>query len=402
MTVWALPDRTTPAPINGDDGSPGFGVYLHWPFCAAKCPYCDFNSHVRHAPVDQRAFADAFIHEMAHMRSLTGTRTVTSIFIGGGTPSLMAPETLGTLLDAVAAHWRVPANIEVTMEANPQSADANRFAGYRTAGVNRLSLGVQALNDADLKFLGRLHDADEARAAIELARRTFPRLSFDLIYARPGQTLGAWASELRAAIALAADHLSLYQLTIEDGTPFKALHAAGRIAIPESDLASDLYAMTQDVTADHGLPAYEISNHAAPGAQSRHNLTYWRYGDYAGIGPGAHGRFSIAGYENRYVTITEPHPETWLERVRRHGHGITETETLDRVSQADEMLMMGLRLTEGLDLARHETLGGREIDGQALQAMIDLGMVERIGNARIRATARGRIVLDSVIAELAQ
>lgn len=402
MTVWASPDQTAPAPLNGDDGSPGFGVYLHWPFCAAKCPYCDFNSHVRHAPVDQTAFAEAFLREMAHVRDLTGPREVTSIFIGGGTPSLMTPETVGTLLDAVAAHWRVPANIEVTMEANPQSADANRFAGYRTAGVNRLSLGVQALNDADLTFLGRLHDADEARAAIELARRTFPRLSFDLIYARPGQTLENWASELREAISLAADHLSLYQLTIEDGTPFKALHAAGRIAIPDGELASDLYAMTQDITFDHGLPAYEISNHAVPGAQSRHNLTYWRYGDYAGIGPGAHGRFSTVGYENRHVTITERHPETWLERVRRRGHGIAETETLDRMAQADEMLMMGLRLTEGVDLARHEALGGRTIDGRALQVMIDLGMVERVGNARIRATARGRIVLDSVIAELAQ
>ncbi|MBO6637117.1 MAG: coproporphyrinogen III oxidase [Roseitalea sp.] len=402
MTVWALPDRQTPAAPNGDDGSPGFGVYLHWPFCAAKCPYCDFNSHVRHRPVDQTAYAEAFQREMAHMRDMTGPRQVTSIFIGGGTPSLMAPEAVGVLLDAVAAHWTVAAGIEVTMEANPQSADAERFAGYRAVGVNRLSLGVQALNDADLKFLGRLHDANEARAAIELARRTFPRLSFDLIYARPGQTIAAWASELRDAIALAADHLSLYQLTIEDGTPFKALHEAGRIAMPDGDLASDLYAMTQEITADHGLPAYEVSNHAAPGAQSRHNLTYWRYGDYVGIGPGAHGRFSFADDAKKRVTMTERHPETWLDRTRRAGHGIVKTEALDRISQANEMLMMGLRLTEGLDLARHEALGGQPLDGSALQAMIDVGMVERIGNARIRATARGRIVLDSVIAELAR
>ncbi|MCR9122073.1 MAG: radical SAM family heme chaperone HemW [Phyllobacteriaceae bacterium] len=401
MTVWALPDQHAPAPLNGDDGSPGFGVYLHWPFCAAKCPYCDFNSHVRHAPVDQSAYADAFVREMAYMRSLTGARTVTSIFIGGGTPSLMEPGTVGRLLETVAAQWTVPASIEVTMEANPQSADAERFAGYRAAGVNRLSLGVQALNDGDLKFLGRLHDAREARAAIELARRTFPRLSFDLIYARPGQTLESWSTELRAAISLAADHLSLYQLTIEDGTPFKALYEAGRFAMPDGDLASDLYAMTQAITADHGLPAYEISNHAAPGAQSRHNLTYWRYGDYVGIGPGAHGRFALADDAAKHVTITERHPETWLHRTQQDGHGIVETEELDPMAQANEMLMMSLRLTEGLDLARHEALGGQAIDAQGLQAMIDLGMVERVGNARIRATERGRFVLDSVIAELA-
>jgi len=389
-------------PFHGDDGSPGFGVYLHWPFCAAKCPYCDFNSHVRHRPVDQTAYVEAFQREMAHMRDMTGPRQVTSIFIGGGTPSLMEPDTVGRLLETAAAQWTVPAGIEVTMEANPQSADSARFAGYRAAGVNRLSLGVQALNDADLKFLGRLHDANEARAAIELARRTFPRLSFDLIYARPGQTLMDWSTELREAIALAADHLSLYQLTIEDGTAFKALHAAGRIAIPDGELASDLYAMTQDVTSSHGLPAYEISNHASPTAQSRHNLTYWRYGDYAGIGPGAHGRFSTGDDAEKHVTITERHPETWLHRARQDGHGIVETETLGRMSQANEMLMMGLRLAEGLDLARHETLGGHTIDAQALQAMIDLDMVDRVDNSRIRATERGRIVLDSIIAELAR
>jgi len=400
MTVWASPEGAARAAINGDDGAPGFGVYLHWPFCAAKCPYCDFNSHVRHGPVDQADFAAAFVAEIVHMRALTGPRTVTSIFIGGGTPSLMAPETVGTLLEAVARSWTMPAGIEITMEANPQSADAKRFAGYRSAGVNRLSLGVQALDDTALKFLGRLHDVAEARAAIDLARRTFPRLSFDLIYARPGQTVEAWVGELRQAIALAADHLSLYQLTIEDGTPFRTLHDAGRIAMPDGDLAGDLYALTQDVTAAAGLPAYEVSNHAVPGAESRHNLTYWRYGDYAGIGPGAHGRFDAVGA--RRVTITERHPETWLNRVGKDGHGIAETETLPADAQADEMLLMGLRLVEGLDLARYETLADRPLPAGKLQAMIDLGMVERLGNARIRATARGRMLLDAIIAELAR
>ncbi|WP_306117256.1 MULTISPECIES: radical SAM family heme chaperone HemW [unclassified Roseitalea] len=400
MTVWASPERTETAAGLPDDGAPGFGVYLHWPFCAAKCPYCDFNSHVRHAPVDQAGFADAFIAEMTHMRALTGPRTVTSIFIGGGTPSLMEPETVGVLLASAAAHWTVPAGIEVTMEANPQSADAERFAGYRAAGVNRLSLGVQALGDADLRLLGRLHDAAEARAAIDLARRTFPRLSFDLIYARPGQTVESWRAELETAIDLAADHLSLYQLTIEDGTPFKALHQAGRLAMPPDDLSGDLYALTQEVTAARGLPAYEISNHAVPGAESRHNLTYWRYGDYAGIGPGAHGRF--AAEAGRLVNMTERYPERWHARVAANGHGIAETETLDAASQADEMLLMGLRLVEGLDLARHEALAGRPLPVDKVQAMIDLGMIERIGNARIRASARGRMLLDAVLAELAR
>ncbi len=256
-----------------DVGAPGFGVYIHWPFCAAKCPYCDFNSHVRHEPVDQERFAAAFAREIATMRDRTGPRAVTSIFIGGGTPSLMKPETVGAVLDAVAANWSVPDGIEVTLEANPSSVEAERFRGYRAAGVNRVSLGVQALDDRDLRFLGRLHDVDEALDAIGLARDIFPRLSFDLIYARPGQTPEAWEAELERAIGYAADHLSLYQLTIEEGTPFFALHAARKFAVPDADHAAELYALTQSVTAAHGLPAYEISNHARPGAESRHNLT---------------------------------------------------------------------------------------------------------------------------------
>ncbi|HEV7416561.1 MAG TPA: radical SAM family heme chaperone HemW [Tianweitania sediminis] len=382
-----------------DDGSPGFGVYIHWPFCAAKCPYCDFNSHVRHQPVDQERFADAFRREMAEMRERTGPRDVTSIFLGGGTPSLMKPETVGAVLDAVAAHWTVPDGIEITLEANPTSVEAERFRGYRAAGVNRVSLGVQALNDADLRFLGRMHSVADALGAIGLAREIFPRLSFDLIYARPNQRLGAWEAELRQAIAYAADHLSLYQLTIEEGTPFFALHAAKKFAIPDPDHAADLYALTQDVTAAAGLPAYEVSNHAAPGAESRHNLTYWRYGDYVGVGPGAHGRFAEDG--QRVVTIGERHPESWLAAVEQNGTGVTSGERLMPWEEADEMLLMGLRLREGIDLARYEALAHRSLDGERLAFLQAKKLVESVGNSRLRATPTGMAVLDALVADLA-
>ncbi|MBP0437439.1 radical SAM family heme chaperone HemW [Tianweitania sediminis] len=382
-----------------DDGSPGFGVYIHWPFCAAKCPYCDFNSHVRHQPVDQERFADAFRREMAEMRERTGPRDVTSIFLGGGTPSLMKPETVGAVLDAVAAHWTVPDGIEITLEANPTSVEAERFRGYRAAGVNRVSLGVQALNDADLRFLGRMHSVADALGAIGLAREIFPRLSFDLIYARPNQRLDAWEAELRQAIAYAADHLSLYQLTIEEGTPFFALHAAKKFAIPDPDHAADLYALTQDVTAAAGLPAYEVSNHAAPGAESRHNLTYWRYGDYVGVGPGAHGRFAEDG--QRVVTIGERHPESWLAAVEQNGTGVTSGERLMPWEEADEMLLMGLRLREGIDLARYEALARRSLDGERLAFLQGEKLVESVGNSRLRATPTGMAVLDALVADLA-
>jgi oxygen-independent coproporphyrinogen-3 oxidase len=386
--------------IAQDDRTPGFGVYIHWPFCAAKCPYCDFNSHVRHQPVDQERFARAFATELQTMRQRTGQRTVTSIFLGGGTPSLMKPETVGAALDAVARNWTVPEGIEITLEANPSSVEAGRFRGYRTAGVNRVSLGVQALNDADLKFLGRLHNVSEALHAIGLAREIFPRLSFDLIYARPSQTPEAWEKELEEAIGHAADHLSLYQLTIEEGTPFHALHAAGKFAIPAGERAAELYRLTQDVTAARGLPAYEISNHARPGAESRHNLTYWRYGEYVGVGPGAHGRFVENG--RRVVTVTERMPETWANLVEANGHGITGGELLSRSEEADEFLLMGLRLTEGIDLARYETLAGRALASDRLSILQDEGMVAPVGNSRLRATPAGMIVLDAVVADLAR
>ena len=386
--------------IAPDDRTPGFGVYVHWPFCAAKCPYCDFNSHVRHQPVDQERFSRAFATELAHMRARTGPRSVTSIFLGGGTPSLMKPETVGAVLEAVAKIWTVPEGIEVTLEANPSSVEAERFRGYRAAGVNRVSLGVQALNDTDLKFLGRLHNVAEALQAIGLAREIFPRLSFDLIYARPKQTPEAWEKELKEAIGHAADHLSLYQLTIEEGTPFHALHAARKFAIPNNDHAAELYALTQEVTAAHGLPAYEISNHARPGAESRHNLTYWRYGEYVGVGPGAHGRFVEDG--RRIVTVTERMPETWANLVEAKGHGVVDGELLSRSEEADEFLLMGLRLAEGIDLTRYEALSGRALASDRLSVLQGEGLVAPVGNSRLRATAQGMIVLDAVVADLAR
>lgn len=381
-------------------GVPGFGVYVHWPFCAAKCPYCDFNSHVRHRPVDEARFAAAFAAEMAAMRARTGPREVTSIFLGGGTPSLMKPETVGAVLEAVARNWSVPAGIEVTLEANPSSVEAARFRGYRDAGVNRVSLGVQALDDRDLRFLGRLHDVGQALGAIRLARETFPRLSFDLIYARPGQTLDAWQAELEEAISHAADHLSLYQLTIEEGTRFHLLHEAGKFVMPDPELAADLYRLTQEVTAAKGLPAYEISNHARPGAESRHNLVYWRYGEYVGVGPGAHGRFVEDG--RRIVTFTEKLPEAWASLVEANGHGVVGGEVLTREEEADEFLLMGLRLAEGIDLARYEELSGRPLSSRRIAVLQEEDLVAPVGNARLRATAAGMIVLDAVVADLAR
>ncbi len=384
---------------NQDDGSPGFGVYVHWPFCAAKCPYCDFNSHVRHKPVDQARYAKAFEREIAHMASLQPNKKVTSIFFGGGTPSLMEPETVQRVLGAIHGAWPVEEGIEITLEANPTSVEAERFRGYRAAGVNRVSLGVQSLDDEQLKFLGRLHSANEARAAIELAREIFPRLSFDLIYARPGQTAQAWQQELETAIGFAADHLSLYQLTIEQGTPFFDLQKAGKLHVPDMDQAAALYELTQAITADHDLPAYEISNHARPGFESRHNLTYWRFGTWAGVGPGAHGR--LAMNDGRHALETHRNPEKWLSAVEEYGHGIVEDDPLTLEDFGDEMLLMGLRLREGLDVGRYEAETGISLDPVRVEDLITHGMVEKLRDNRLRATAGGWLVLDAVIADLA-
>ncbi|GGF03217.1 coproporphyrinogen III oxidase [Stappia taiwanensis] len=379
--------------------SGGFGIYVHWPFCQAKCPYCDFNSHVRHTAVDQARFAAAFERELAYFAERTPGRTVNSIFLGGGTPSLMEPATVGRILDAISGLWSVDPAVEVSMEANPSSVEAGRFRGYRTAGVNRLSLGVQALNDTDLKRLGRLHNTAQAKTAIDIARSTFERISFDLIYARPGQDADGWRAELAAAIDLAADHLSLYQLTIEQGTPFFDLHRAGKLVTPDGDLAAGLYEITQELCALRGLPAYEVSNHAAPDAQCQHNLVYWRYGDYVGTGPGAHGRLTSA--TGKSATAVERHPETWLEAVERQGHGLVEDLGLTEEQQGDEFLLMGLRLVEGVDLARYRSIAGREIDPRRIAQLIEHGMIERLGPDWVRVTPTGFLLLDAVVADLA-
>lgn len=396
-------DRTSPAAAGDglapDTGRPGFAVYLHWPFCAAKCPYCDFNSHVRHGGVDQQVYVDAFVAEIQAMRALSGPQVVTSIFFGGGTPSLMTPETVAAILNAVRGAWAVPERIEITLEANPSSVEAARFRGYREAGVNRVSMGVQALNDPDLKRLGRLHDRAEALRAIALARDIFPRMSFDLIYARPHQTVQAWSAELEEAISLAADHLSLYQLTIEEGTPFNGLHKAGKLIVPDDELSAELYETTRQICERHGLPAYEVSNHARPGAESRHNLTYWRYGDYAGIGPGAHGRLSTAA--GKLATATERMPETWLTQVGEAGHGMVEQYPLEVAEQADELLLMGLRLREGVDLGRWRVLSGRDLERDRIDFLIRHGMIEEMGSDRLRCTPKGMLLLDAVVADLA-
>ncbi len=375
--MTAVPFDIRPS-MGADLSDPGFGIYVHWPFCAAKCPYCDFNSHVRHQPVDQPRFVQAFLKEMATMRRLTGSRSVTSIFMGGGTPSLMAPETVDAILNGIARHWHVPDGIEITMEANPSSVEAERFRGYRAAGVNRVSLGVQALNDRDLKFLGRLHDVADALKAIRLARDIFPRMSFDLIYARPNQTVEEWDRELKEAVSYAVDHLSLYQLTIEEGTPFYGLHKAGKLVVPDGEHSAVLYEATQEITEREGMPAYEVSNHARPGSESRHNLTYWRYGDYVGIGPGAHGRLTTGGA--KIATATERKPEGWLSLVEAEGHGMVDQEVLEYEAQADELLLMGLRLKEGVDLARWQAFSGRDLDPDREQFLIDHGFIERLGN----------------------
>jgi len=377
-----------------------FGVYVHWPFCAAKCPYCDFNSHVRHGGVDQPRFVAGYAREIAAMADRAPGRTVSSIFFGGGTPSLMAPQTVGAILDEIARHWTIAEDAEITLEANPNSADAGNFRGYRAAGVNRLSLGVQALNDPDLKFLGRLHDVAEAVGAIELARQTFPRLSFDLIYARPDQTLNAWIAELTQAIGYAADHLSLYQLTIEPETPFQRLRDSGKLKPPPDERAAELFAVTRETCAAAGLPAYEISNHAAPGAECQHNLIYWRGHDYAGIGPGAHGRLFQADGE-RHATATERNPEAWLTKVEETSDGLVVDDCLIPEEIGDEFLLMGLRLAEGVDLSRYEVLSGRALDPNRLSELLSLGLVEEVGSGRVRTTEAGALVLDAVVADLA-
>ena len=369
-----------------------FGVYIHWPFCKAKCPYCDFNSHVRHDPVDDMSFVRSIATELDLMKHRTPGRIVTSIFFGGGTPSLMPPQAVQHVLDHIAKLWPVAETAEITLEANPTSVEAQHFRGYRSAGVNRVSVGVQALDAADLAVLGRQHTPEEALAAFELAAKIFPRVSFDLIYARPQQTRESWTAELTRALSAQQGHMSLYQLTIEPDTRYFDLQEAGKLVVPEEDLAADLYDITQELTEKAGLPAYEISNHADSGHESQHNLLYWRYGEYAGVGPGAHSRL-IDG-DARIGLVTEKHPETWRTYVAERGHGIVVEETIAFDEQQRERLLMGLRIVEGIELA------GLDINPAKIDALEALGYVAQ-RESRLCATRSGRAILNAVIRELA-
>jgi putative oxygen-independent coproporphyrinogen III oxidase len=379
---------------------PAFGLYVHWPFCRAKCPYCDFNSHVR-PRVEEERWRAALVAEVERIAAEVGRRRLVSIFFGGGTPSLMQPGTVAAVIDHAVARFDVAADLEVTLEANPTSVEAQRFTSYRAAGVNRVSLGVQALADADLRLLGREHTANEALAAVELAMRHFPRWSFDLIYARPGQTVTAWEDELQRALRWVGGHLSAYQLTIEEGTRFHALHQAGLLKTPEEERQAELFELTQGLLSDAGLPGYEISNHARPGEESRHNLVYWRYGDYAGIGPGAHGRLGLG--PGRWATRAERVPERWLAAVEQGGSGEVERSPVSPAEQAIEAVMMGLRLSEGVPVRHLEDLARAPltevIDPAARQRLEAAGFLVP-DTRRLRATAAGRQRLNAVLGML--
>ena len=371
-------------------------LYIHWPFCVSKCPYCDFNSHVRES-VDQAAWRDALLADMAHEAQLTAGRRVSSIFFGGGTPSLMPPATVAALIAAADRHWGLEADCEITLEANPNSVEVANFAALAAAGVNRVSIGIQALDAATLHFLGRAHSVDEGLRAIATAQAHFGRVSIDLITARPGQSLAEWEAELARGLAFGTGHLSLYQLTIEPGTRFETLARQGALVLPDEDLSADLFATTAAITAAAGLPAYEISNHARIGEESRHNLTYWRYGDYVGIGPGAHGR--------RLGVATERHrkPENWLAAVAAAGQGIKAERMLTPATRATEALLMGLRLREGVDLAHVSRISGLTetdlVDARAVERLAALGLVERTGS-RLVVRPQGMLLLDAILPEV--
>ena len=380
----------------GDWQEGGFALYIHWPFCKAKCPYCDFNSHVR-ASIDQKAWQDAYLAELDRAAEETGGRILRSVFFGGGTPSLMDPSVTGAILDRVARHWRLANDLEVTLEANPTSVEASRFAGYRQAGVNRVSLGIQALNDVDLKRLGRQHSAAEGLAALDLACNLFDRTSCDLIYARQDQDLASWRNELTSVLSRGPDHISLYQLTIEEGTAFAKLFDAGKLrGLPDEDLAADMYELTADVAAEYALRDYEVSNYAKDGSESRHNLVYWRMGDYLGIGPGAHGRLTLDG--QRYATDTHRSPELWLEAVSKARSGEKPREIVSREAQALEYLMMSLRLSEGMQISRYKALGG-ELPNNVVKDFVEQGLLI-LSADRIATTTAGRLLLNRLILEL--
>ncbi|WP_170550305.1 radical SAM family heme chaperone HemW [Ruegeria atlantica] len=374
----------------------GFGLYVHWPFCEAKCPYCDFNSHVSRN-IDQKQWLNAYLDELRRTAAETPGRVLNTIFFGGGTPSLMDPDTVAAVIDQARALWHPANDMEITLEANPGSVEAGRFAAYRDAGVNRISMGVQALNDKDLRRLGRIHTVAEARSAFDIARNCFDRVSFDLIYARQHQTPEDWRAELTEALSMAVDHLSLYQLTIENGTAFGDRYAVGKLrGLPQDDSAADMYLETQDICEAHGLLTYEISNHARPSAESQHNLIYWRYGDYVGIGPGAHGRVTLNG--QKQATETYLSPNAWLTAVGK-GSGEKERSPLSAQEQAKEYLMMGLRVVEGLDIDRYNALADHPLPQDKLADLTEFGMTKQT-NGRLIATKDGRAVLNAVIREL--
>ena len=375
----------------------GFGVYIHWPFCLAKCPYCDFNSHVSRE-IDHAAWRESLLTELRHQAALTGPRKVDTVFFGGGTPSLMHPETVAALIDEAGKLWGYGNNPEITLEANPTSVEAGKFADFSAAGVNRISMGIQSLSDTDLKDLGRMHSVEEALHALDIAKAQFERVSFDLIYARQKQTPTSWFAELRQALDLAVDHLSLYQLTIEQGTRFGELYEKGKLKhLPPTDEAADMYLGTREICAKYGLNGYETSNYARKGAESRHNLIYWRYGDYAGIGPGAHARLTLNGC--RTALHTHLSPKKWLGSVAQHGHGLHPSEPLTPEDQAIEYLMMSMRLTEGSDLKRYNALAATPISPARISQLEELGMIEAT-QTTLKATAKGRPLLNSVLSEL--
>ena len=370
-------------------------LYLHWPFCESKCPYCDFNSHVAGA-VDHAAWQEAFLRELSRTADETPERRITSVFFGGGTPSLMEPKVVGAILDAVAGHWTVADEVEISLEANPSSVEAERLAGFRSAGVGRVSLGVQALRDADLRRLGRRHDVAEALAAMRIARELFDRTSFDLIYARQDQGLADWRAELGGALSFAPDHLSLYQLTVEPGTPFAYRASRGGLrGLPDEDLGADLFAATQEMCEAAGLPAYEISNHARPGFECRHNLTYWTGGDWAGIGPGAHGRLTLKG--QRFATVGHMRPATWLEAAAA-GCGEASRELVPVADADEEAVIMGLRLRDGLALSRLSPKLRDQVTERSAD-LVEWGLAETIGDV-LRLTPAGRPILDGAIRQL--
>jgi len=380
--------------VNIRESRQELALYVHWPFCVSKCPYCDFNSHVR-SNIDQSEWREALLKDLAHEASLLPGRTLTSIFFGGGTPSLMEPSTAGAIIDAARGHWAASGDLEITLEANPNSVEAARFADLAAAGVNRLSLGLQSFDDDALAFLGRAHSAKEGQRALETAQKHFQRVSFDLIYALPGDTVSSWSTTLNRALSLGTSHLSLYQLTIEPGTRFASMVSKHEFEPLDNDTAADLFEVTLETSASAGIPAYEISNHARSGEEGRHNLTYWRYGDYAGIGPGAHGR------RLGQRTVRHRKPENYLTGMRRNGHGIVEEESLSPREAADEALVMGLRLTEGIDaIALERRFDVPVVDWAAVERYSGEGLLER-DDSRIRATARGKLGLDSLLAAIA-